>query len=242
MPSSPQSLPVCRQATPATRAGSPANGYTAAPNGFPSIPGTCPGSPASEDWLAIALVNDDQDLIAGTLRGETGAFGQLVGRYQNRLFNSLTRMTGSVEDAEDIAQEAFVHAFQKLHTFRGGSRFYSWLFRIALNAAVTLHRKRDKATASVEAVREQVGFEPADPRPNSTPQSPLETSERQALVQLALRDLPEEFRQVLVLREMDEMSYEEIAEIVDCPIGTVRSRIHRARQELRDRLAALLRE
>jgi RNA polymerase sigma-70 factor (ECF subfamily) len=187
-------------------------------------------------------VNDDQDLIAGTLRGETGAFGQLVGRYQNRLFNSLTRMTGSVEDAEDIAQEAFVHAFQKLHTFRGGSRFYSWLFRIALNAAVTLHRKRDKATASVEAVREQVGFEPADIRPNSTPQAPLEASERQALVQRALRELPEDFRQVLVLREMDEMSYEEISEIVDCPIGTVRSRIHRARQELRDRLAALLRE
>jgi RNA polymerase sigma-70 factor (ECF subfamily) len=187
-------------------------------------------------------VNDDQDLIAASLRGETGAFGQLVGRYQNRLFNSLTRMTGSVEDAEDITQEAFVHAFQKLHTFRGGSRFYSWLFRIALNAAVTLHRKRDKATASVEAVREQVGFEPADARPNSTPQAPLETSERQALVQRTLRELPEEFRQVLVLREMDEMSYEEIAEIVDCPIGTVRSRIHRARQELRDRLAAILRE
>src|SRR5687768_9513351 len=103
----------------ARRAPSPTNGYTAAPTGFPSIPGTYAESRASQDWLAIAHVNDDQDLIAETLRGGTGAFGQLVARYQNRLFNSLTRMTGSVEDAEDIAQEAFVHAFQKLHTFRG---------------------------------------------------------------------------------------------------------------------------
>jgi RNA polymerase sigma-70 factor (ECF subfamily) len=175
-------------------------------------------------------VNDDHDLIAECLRGQTSAFGQLVGRYQSRLFNSLCRMMGSTEDAEDVAQEAFVHAFQKLHTFRGGSRFYSWLFRIALNSAVSLHRKRDKATASVEAVREQTGAEPADPRPHSEPHA-----------QRALGELPEEFRQVLVLREMDEMSYEEISEIVDCPIGTVRSRIHRARLELRERLASLLR-
>ena len=98
----------------------------------------------------------DQELIAECLSGQTHAFGDLVARYQNRLFNTLVGVLGSVEDAHDVAQEAFVNAFQKLNTFRGHSAFYSWLFRIALNSAVSQKRKQ-RAVVSIDAAREQSG-------------------------------------------------------------------------------------
>lgn len=184
----------------------------------------------------------DAELIAESLRGQTEAFGQLVVRFQTRLFHSLVSMLGSAEDARDVAQDTFVQAFQKLHTFRGQSAFYSWIFRIALNTAASHRRKRQRVLVSIEAAREQSGLELPDMHPHSQPDSGLETSERQAAVRTALGELTEEFRTVLVLKEIDGLRYEEIAEIVDCPIGTVRSRIHRARLELRNRLTHLLQE
>jgi RNA polymerase sigma-70 factor (ECF subfamily) len=183
----------------------------------------------------------DQELIAECLSGQTHAFGDLVARYQNRLFNTLVGVLGSVEDAHDVAQEAFVNAFQKLNTFRGHSAFYSWLFRIALNAAVSQKRKQ-RAVVSIDAAREQSGDEPIDRHPAARPEHALETNERQIAVRGALAELAEEFRTALILKEMEDMSYEEISEIVGCPIGTVRSRIHRARAELRVKLQGLLRE
>ena len=184
----------------------------------------------------------DQQLIAECLAGQTHAFGDLVLRYQNRLFNTLITVLGSADDARDVAQEAFVHAFQKLHTFRGRSAFYSWLFRIALNSAVSQKRKMNRVAVSIEAAREQSGAEPLDRHPGSRPEHALELSEQQGAVRAALAELAEEFRTALVLKEMEDLSYEEIAEIVGCPIGTVRSRIHRARAELRERLQGLLQE
>ena len=184
----------------------------------------------------------DAELIAESLRGQTEAFGQLVVRFQNRLFHSLCSMLGSVEDARDVAQDTFVQAFQKLHTFRGQSAFYSWLFRIALNTAASHRRKRQRVLVSIEAAREQAGVELPDMHPQSMPESGMETMERQAAVRTALGELTEEFRTVLVLKEIDGLRYEEIAEIVDCPIGTVRSRIHRARLEMRSRLMHLMEE
>jgi len=183
----------------------------------------------------------DQELIAECLSGQTHAFGDLVARYQNRLFNTLVGVLGSVEDAHDVAQEAFVNAFQKLNTFRGHSAFYSWLFRIALNSAVSQKRKQ-RAVVSIDAAREQSGDEPIDRHPAARPEHALETNERQIAVRAALADLAEEFRTALVLKEMEDLSYEEISEIVGCPIGTVRSRIHRARAELRVKLQGLFRE
>ena len=183
----------------------------------------------------------DQELIAECLSGQTHAFGDLVTRYQNRLFNTLVGVLGSVEDAHDVAQEAFVNAFQKLNTFRGHSAFYSWLFRIALNSAVSQKRKQ-RAVVSIDAAREQSGDEPIDRHPAARPEHALETNERQIAVRGALAELAEEFRTALILKEMEDMSYEEISEIVGCPIGTVRSRIHRARAELRVKLQGLLRE
>jgi RNA polymerase sigma-70 factor (ECF subfamily) len=186
--------------------------------------------------------SDEKLLIRECLDGRTEAFGKLVVRYQDRLYNTLFRILGSAEDAQDVAQDAFAHAFLKLKTFQGNAAFYSWLFRIALNAAASRQRKFKRRTASIDAARERFGQEPADPRPASRPAHASETAEQQALVQGALAQLQPEFRTALVLKEIDGLKYEEIAAIVGCPIGTVRSRIHRARTELRERLAELLRE
>jgi RNA polymerase sigma-70 factor (ECF subfamily) len=183
----------------------------------------------------------DQDLIDSCLAGRREAFGLLVERYQHRLYGSLVHVTGSTEQARDIAQDAFVHAFEKLSTFRGQSQFYSWLFRIALNAAISAQRKTQRVTGSVDAVKEATGQEPVDGRAGAVPWDRLETQERQMLVQRALAELPEEYRAALVLKEMDDLKYEEIAAVLQVPLGTVRSRIHRARQELRARLQIALR-
>lgn len=182
----------------------------------------------------------DQELIAAALVRDTAAFGELVSRYQNRLYGALVHMTGSTEDAKDVAQEAFVLAFQKLATFRGDAQFYSWLFRIAMNASVNFRRKNRSLGASIEATKERVGLEPTDPRRDTQPDQPMEQAERQRIVREALAQMTEEFRIPLVMAEMEEMKYEEIAELLKCPIGTVRSRIHRGRAELRDKLRRLL--
>jgi RNA polymerase sigma-70 factor (ECF subfamily) len=159
------------------------------------------------------------------------------------LFGTLVHMLGSFDDARDVAQDAFVLAFQKLDTFRGDSAFYSWLFRIAYNTAVSRRRKdrRGGHQTSLEAAREQAGAEPQDNRPATDPTHSLHTEERQTIVRQALDELAEEYRTVLVLKEMEGLRYDEIAEIVDCPIGTVRSRIHRARHEMREKLGRVLR-
>lgn len=183
----------------------------------------------------------DQTLIDNCLAGRQDAFGQLVERYQNRLFHSLVHLLGSTEDAQDAAQNAFVQAFEKLSTFRGQSQFYSWLFRIAYNLAVSDKRKTKRMPVSLEGRRAASGLEPSDVNPSSEPSYAMDVSDRQRIVQHALAELPVEFRTALVLKEMDGMSYEDIAEMLAIPLGTVRSRIHRARVELRDKLTALLR-
>ena len=187
-----------------------------------------------------AVSPEDEYLISECLAGRSDAFGQLVERYQDRLYNSLSKILGSAEDARDVAQDTFVHAFLKLSTFRGNAAFYSWLFRIAINAAVSQKRKTRHVSASIDAVRERTGLEPTDQHPDSQPSRPLELSECQAQVRTALAQISEEYRTVLVLKEMEGLKYEEIAQIIDCPIGTVRSRIHRARSELRRKLQHLL--
>lgn len=188
------------------------------------------------------MTTSDAELIDSCLRGQPDAFGVLVRRYQDRLYHSLFRILGSAEDAQDIAQEAFVQAFQKLDTFRGDAKFYSWLFRIAYNAAISMKRKSRLKTVSVEGVRENSGREPQDQHPETAPSHALELTEQQTLVQRALAELPDEYRVPLILKEIDEQSYEEIAELLEIPIGTVRSRLHRARSELREKLRILLKQ
>jgi RNA polymerase sigma-70 factor (ECF subfamily) len=188
------------------------------------------------------VIAEDRDLINECLAGRTDAFGELVVRYQDRLYNTLVKVLGSSDDARDAVQDAFVQAFEKLSTFHGRSAFYSWLFRIAMNAALTQKRKHRHSPASIDAARAQHGVELPDRHSASAPDHALDQTERQAQVRAALMLLPDEFRIVLVLKEMEGLKYEEIAEIIGCPVGTVRSRIHRARSDLRERLRPLLDE
>jgi RNA polymerase sigma-70 factor (ECF subfamily) len=178
-------------------------------------------------------LNDDASLIAATLAGDNAAFGQLVVRYQDRLFNALLRVIGLPEDARDVVQDAFVQAFVKLDTFRGNAAFYTWLYRIAFNLAISRARRRRK-TASLDRTKADCGGEPIDDQP--APDAEILQSERVELVHAALAELSDEYRQILVLREIEGCRYEQIAEILELPVGTVRSRLFRARMELKNRL------
>jgi RNA polymerase sigma-70 factor (ECF subfamily) len=184
-------------------------------------------------------VKDDAQLIDEALTGATEAFGQLVTKYQDRLYNTLLHVVSSREEAYDVVQDAFVQAFLKLDTFQQTSAFYTWLYRIAFNAAIS-RRRREKSSLSVEQTRELTGQEPICR--NDGPGKRLEQQERAGQVQAALATLSEEHRAVLVLREIDGCCYETIAEALDLPIGTVRSRLHRARMQLRDQLKEVLLE
>lgn len=183
------------------------------------------------------VVNDDSQLIDQTLQGHPAAFGQLVHKYQDRLYNSLAHAMGHAEDARDVVQDAFVQAFVKLETFRHGSAFYTWLYRIAFNLAATRQRRKRPAS-SIEQARAAGGNEPVDP--GDGPSQGLEQEERRRQVQAAIAQLSDEFRTVLVLREIDGCCYEAIAEMLDLPVGTVRSRLHRARLQLRDQLKEVM--
>jgi RNA polymerase sigma-70 factor (ECF subfamily) len=173
------------------------------------------------------------------LDGNSAAFGQLVTRYQDRLYNTLVHVVGSAETAHDVAQDAFVQAYVKLESFQRSSAFYTWLYRIAVNLAISC-RRREKPMASVEHAREALGHEPVDAA--DPPEARLERNERACQVRQALATLSDEHRTILILREVDGSSYEQIAEILDLPIGTIRSRLHRARLQLRDQLKGVFQE
>jgi RNA polymerase sigma-70 factor, ECF subfamily len=178
-------------------------------------------------------VRDDAQLIDEVLRGDTESFGELVRKYQDRLFNTMLHVAGRREEAEDVVQEAFVQAFLKLRSFQRTSAFYTWLYRVAFNLAISRRRRRKHET-SLDQQREVLGCEPTDD--GESPEERLLRQERAVLVSGALEQLSDEHRSILVLREMDGCCYETISEILELPVGTVRSRLHRARMQLRDEL------
>jgi RNA polymerase sigma-70 factor (ECF subfamily) len=178
-------------------------------------------------------VNDDLQLIEQAIRGDSAAFGQLVRRYQDRLFTSLVHVVSSREEAEDVVQDTFVQAMLKLNSFRRDSSFYTWLYRIAVNTAFYRHRRR-RREPSVDAARAMTGNDPPDP--GDDPADQLLREERATEIQRALSRLTEEFRLVLVMRDVDGFDYQSIARILDVSIGTVRSRLHRARSFMREQL------
>jgi RNA polymerase sigma-70 factor (ECF subfamily) len=186
-----------------------------------------------------AVVGDDERLIDAALDGESAAFGQLVTRYQDRLYNSLVHVVGSADIACDVVQDAFVQAYVKLETFQRASAFYTWLYRIAFNLAVS-RRRRDRPSVSVEHARDVLGHEPVDRGP--PPSARLEREERACQLRSALAALSEEHRAILVLREVDGFAYEQLSQILDLPIGTIRSRLYRARLQLRDQLKGVFQE
>jgi RNA polymerase sigma-70 factor (ECF subfamily) len=179
---------------------------------------------------------DDQRLIAECLEGRTAAFGELVRRHQDRLFNTVFRLVGNAEDALDVVQEAFLHAYQSLAGFKGDSLFFTWIYRIAINTAISLKRKQ-RSIISIDAGAEQGGgIDPLDSSEFSQPEHALEMAEEEKLLQDALNRLSPEHRTVLIMKDIEGQKYEVMAEVLEVPIGTIRSRLHRARMELRELL------
>lgn len=182
--------------------------------------------------------DDEHSLIEACRAGRTEAFGVLVQRYQDRLYPTMLRLTGSSDDALDLLQDAFLRAFEKLDSFHGGSSFYTWVYRIAVNLALSGRRRR-RALRVVGLQRGEAAVDPpGDPTAND-PTLPLERLERDSMIQAALDSLAADHRAVVVMKEFDGLRYEEIALTLGVPVGTVRSRLHRARLELRDRLKGL---
>jgi len=179
---------------------------------------------------------DDHRLIAASLDGDTAAFGILVRRYQDRLYNTVYRLLDNAEDAQDVVQEAFLHAYQSLDSFKGDSLFFTWLYRIAVNTAISLKRKR-RVVLSIDGARNgEAGVDPLDPSEATRPGHALEQAEQERRIQQALSRLSPEHRAVLVMKDMEGQKYETMAEVLQVPIGTIRSRLHRARLELRELL------
>ena len=178
---------------------------------------------------------EDRRLVAEVLAGRTAAFGEIVLRYQDRLHNVAYRVLDNAEDAADVVQDVFVNAYLSLKSFKGDSELFTWLYRIAFNTAISWKRKR-RGTVSLDAGRNgETTYEPPD-RSNETSGAALERSEDERLLAEALVKMSPEHRSVLVLKDIDGLKYEEIAVALNVPIGTVRSRLHRARLELKQML------
>ncbi len=204
--------------------------------------------PRTPDEAMTAPESPDSDrmLVARTVAGDDRAFELLVIKYQRRIQRLIGRMVRDVDLIEDIAQETFIRAYRALHQFRGDAQFYTWLYRIAVNTAkkALMDLKRDP-TVSEAAFRKsddedetsRPGIEPIS---DETPESVLAAKEIAAMVNAAMDSLPPDLREALVLREIEGLSYEEIAVAMNCPIGTVRSRIFRAREAVSVRIRPLL--
>ena len=185
----------------------------------------------------------DRELVARAQRGDKRAFELLVEKYQRKLARLLSRFIRDPAEVEDVTQEAFIKAYRALPAFRGDSAFYTWLYRIGINTAknylMALGRRAPTST-EVEA-EDAEGFEDGEQlRDINTPESMLLSAEIARTVNATIEELPEELRTAIQLREIEGMSYEDIARVMDCPIGTVRSRIFRAREAIAGRLRPLL--
>jgi RNA polymerase sigma-70 factor (ECF subfamily) len=185
----------------------------------------------------------DQQLVERAQRGDKRAFELLVLKYQRKLGRLLSRFVRDAAEVEDVTQEAFIKAYRALPSFRGDSAFYTWLYRIGINTAknyLVALRRRAPTTTGFDN-EEAEGFEDAEQlRDANTPESELEGKEIAATVNRAMNALPDDLRTAITLREIEGLSYEEIAGVMNCPVGTVRSRIFRARDAIAAELRPLL--
>jgi RNA polymerase sigma-70 factor (ECF subfamily) len=195
---------------------------------------------------ASALNASDLLLVEKTLAGDQRAFELLVIKYQSRIQRLIGRMVRDVDLVEDIAQETFIRAYRALHQFRGDAQFYTWLYRIAVNTA-----KKSLMDLKHQPTVLEGGFSAGDdedetsqrrnePTSEETPESVLAAKEIGNVVNAAMEALPDDLRQAVTLREIEGLTYDEIAVIMDCPIGTVRSRIFRAREAISARIRPML--
>lgn len=206
------------------------------------------GQASDPDTVAASTGRVDLQLVERTLAGDARAFELLVLKYRRRIERLIGRMVRDVDLVEDLAQETFIRAYRALHQFRGDAQFYTWLYRIAVNTAkkALLGLKNDPlamgmaATGAVDAEDDETFLTAREPMAEDTPETLLAAREIAAAVQGALEALPDDLRQALVLREMDGLSYEEIATAMNSPVGTVRSRIFRAREAVSAKVRPLL--
>ena len=173
----------------------------------------------------------EQELVRAAAGGDTEAFERLVRTYENKIYHLALRMCGSADEAADIAQEAFLAAWRGLPSFRGEANFATWLYRLTSNAAIDYLRRQKKQRGDMSLDDEELGLDAVDTGPG--PQDAAERTEVRSAVAAGLQALSEDHRQVLVLREIQGLSYEEIAGVLEVDLGTVKSRISRARSALR---------
>ncbi len=190
--------------------------------------------------VAPLVASEDEALVEQARAGDLAAFGRLASRYQDRIINTCWRLCGQQQDAEDLTQETFLHALEAIGTFQARSRFYTWLYRIAVNLTLSHRRKRARSVklSLHGSDGEFLGDQAAGlvGRVSSEPQDPparLSARETERRLQLGLEQLDDDHRAVVVLRDIEGLDYRQIAEILEVPVGTVRSRLHRARMELR---------
>jgi RNA polymerase sigma-70 factor, ECF subfamily len=185
----------------------------------------------------------DQQLVERAQRGDKAAFELLVSKYQRKLARLLSRFIRDATEVEDVTQEAFIKAYRALPTFRGDSAFYTWLYRIGINTAknyLAAMGRRAPTTTEIDS-EEAEGYEDGDQlRDLNTPENQMMSRQVAETVNQTLESLPEELRSAITLREIEGLSYDDIADIMNCPIGTVRSRIFRAREAIAAKLRPLL--
>ncbi len=190
----------------------------------------------------VSEASVDQLLVERVQKGDKRAFDLLIQKYQHRIISLVSRYVSDSSEAQDVAQEAFIKAYRAIGRFRGDSAFYTWLYRIAINTAKNwiVAKNRRPPAHDIDAVdAEQYGMS-SRLKETSTPENELLREEIERTVYETIAELPEDLRTAIMLREMDGMSYEEIATTMECPIGTVRSRIFRAREAIDEKLKPLI--
>lgn len=179
----------------------------------------------------------DQQLVVRAQRGDTRAFDLLVLKYQGRIATLVARFVNDAAEVEDVTQEAFIKAYRALDKFRGDSAFYTWLYRIAANAAKNYLVARGRRPGADATIEDAEAFGDTDLVSESgSPEAVAMGDELAGVVEAALQALPEELRAALTLRELEGLSYDDIADVLGCPVGTVRSRIFRAREAIDERV------
>jgi RNA polymerase sigma-70 factor (ECF subfamily) len=204
-----------------------------------------PASPAASGWLDVLRMSErniDQALVERVQKGDKAAFDILVLKYQHKLIKLVNRYVRDPDEAMDVAQEAFLKAYRAIGRFRGESAFYTWIYRIAINTAknylVASGRRPPNGDIDAQEAEQYEGA--TSLKEQDTPERLLLKDEIHAAIAQAIEELPDDLRTAITLRELEGMSYEEIAQTMECPIGTVRSRIFRARDAIDSKLQPLL--
>ncbi|MBR9911685.1 MAG: RNA polymerase sigma factor RpoE [Gammaproteobacteria bacterium] len=193
---------------------------------------------------AQSAPDSDQQLVKRVQKGDKRAFDLLVLKYQHKIISVVGRYVNDSHEVYDVVQEAFIKAYRALGSFRGDSQFYTWLYRIAINTAKNYLVSRGRRPPSTDVDIEDAEYYSGGDylKDVDTPENNLFRDELKAEVDSAIQDLPEDLRTAVTLRELEGLSYEEIAEVMGCPVGTVRSRIFRAREAIDKRIAPLMDE